>query len=289
MLRRGGIQMNIIEMNNISKTFGDKTVLNAIHLTIKRGEIFGLLGPSGAGKTTIMKILTGQLTYRGNASVMNMDCGYMKDDIYKHIGISMNEQGFYERLSIYDNLLLFARLTGTPKEVIDDTLRKVGLLENKKIAVAKLSKGMKQRLSLAKAILHSPDILFLDEPTSGLDPLTMNAIHELMISMNNKGTTIFLTTHNMEEASKLCGHVALLNEGTICEYGIPNEICQRYNHLQKIKVKLKNGKEHLYSNGKENANEIYQALCKEEILSIHSCEPTLATVFIELTGRRVDI
>lgn len=281
--------MNIIEMNNISKTFGEKKVLNSVQLSIKKGEIFGLLGPSGAGKTTILKILTGQLAYKGSASVMNMDCSRMKDDIYKHIGISMNEHGFYERLSIYDNLLLFAQLSGTSRKVIDVVIKKVGLQDDKKTLVSRLSKGMKQRLSLAKAVLHSPAILFLDEPTSGLDPLTMNNIHDLIRTMNEHGTTIFLTTHNMEEATKLCGQVALLNDGMICEYGVPNEICQRYDQLKKIKMIKKNGKEYMYSNGKENANEIYQAFDREEVVSIHSCEPTLATVFIELTGRRVDI
>jgi len=216
----------MIQMNNIVKQFGKQTVLSDITFNAKEREIFGLLGPSGAGKTTIINILTNQLTPDGGS--------YSVGATSLETGLMLDEDGLYVRLSCLDNLNVFAGIYGIPKHKSTEALESVGLGNAAKKAVHQLSKGMRQRLALARAILHKPKVLFLDEPTSGLDPTTARGIHKLIDNLKNNGATIFLTTHNMEEAVKLCDHVALLHKGKIVEYGVPIEVCQRHNAIKTV-------------------------------------------------------
>ena len=164
----------------------------------------------------------------------------------------------------------------------------MGLLEAEKRPVSKLSKGMRQRLVMARALMHSPEILFLDEPGSALDPSTVSEIHNLIRQEQAKGATVFLTTHNMEEAEKLCDHVALLNQGKIVEYGKPEEICRKYNEQNRVRILLKDGREIDLRNSRESAGKIQELFASEQVESIHSTEPNLETVFLELTGRRFE-
>lgn len=271
---------NIVELSNVVQRFGEKEVLKGISLAVKPGEIVGLLGPSGAGKTTMIKIVTGQLeATSGTVKV---------DSTSKEMGMMMDSLGLYERLSCYDNLKLFAQIYNIPFRRIDEVLQKVGLSEAKKRPVDKLSKGMRGRLALARAVMHEPKILFLDEPTSGLDPTTTNQIHELILEEQAKGMTIFLTTHNMAEAEKLCQHVALLHEGNIVEYGEPKEICRKYNHQKKLQIRLYDGKCIEIANNKEAAETVQSYLTQELLETIHSTEPNLETVFMELTGSKLE-
>ena len=220
-----------IKVHNLAHNFGEKTVLKDINFEIEKGKVFGLLGPSGAGKTTIIKILTGQLVAtNGEATLLGKKTSTLSGDDYKNIGIMMDNFGLYERMSCYDNLKLFCKITGVSVSEIDIVLQKVGLEEAAKTLVSDLSKGMRNRMLLARAILSTPKVLFLDEPTSGLDPKTTEEIHHLIQNMQEMGTTVFLTTHNMAEAEKLCENIALLNEGEIIEYGNPKDICRKYNH-----------------------------------------------------------
>ena len=146
----------------------------------------------------------------------------------------LDADGLYVRLNCLDNLNIFADIYGIPREKSLEALKNVGLEESAKKSVNALSKGMRQRLALARAILHEPKVLFLDEPTSGLDPVTARGIHKLIQSLRNNGATVFLTTHNMEEAVKLCNHVALLHKGKIVEQGAPAEICERHSAYKTI-------------------------------------------------------
>jgi len=216
----------MIQMNNIVKRFGSQTVLSDVTFEVKDKEIFGLLGPSGAGKTTIINILTNQLDADGgkhNTGATMLETGLMLDT-----------DGLYVRLNCLENLNIFADIYGIPREKSLDALKNVGLEDAAKKAVNVLSKGMRQRLALARAILHEPKVLFLDEPTSGLDPATARGIHKLIQGLCDSGTTVFLTTHNMEEAIKLCNHVALLHKGKIVEQGIPSEICEKHNAVKTV-------------------------------------------------------
>lgn len=272
-----------VEMKHIVQEFGKKRVLNGIDLKIHTGEIFGLLGPSGAGKTTIIKILTGQIVPTAGHALL---LGGSREELYKKLGMMMDNFGLYERLSCYDNLKLFARIYGVPRERIDIVLKKTGLFQDRKSAAAKLSKGMRSRLLLARAVMGSPEVLFLDEPTSGLDPATAEEIHRLILEERERGATVFLTTHNMEEAYKLCDHVALLHEGNIVEYGEPEKLCRRYNHQNKLHISLYDGRQIELPNDKRAAETIKEYLDAEMVETIHSTEPSLETVFMELTGRR---
>lgn len=280
--------MKIIEMNHIVQKFGEKEVLRGIDLKIPRGEIFGLLGPSGAGKTTLIKILTGQLGQSmGDAMLLGRNTKEI-EGVHQKLGMMMDNFGLYERLSCQDNLNFFAKIYGVSGEKVDEVLKKVGLFQDKKCPVQKLSKGMRSRLSLARAVMSEPEALFLDEPTSGLDPATSAEIHGLIQEERKRGATVFLTTHNMEEAHKLCDHVALLNEGSIVEYGEPEEVCRRYNHQNRLHIRLYDGKQLELPNSRAAAETIREYLEREMLETIHSTEPSLETVFMELTGRRFE-
>lgn len=280
--------MNSIELKNVSKAFADKKVLNNISISIVEGEIFGLLGPSGAGKTTIMKILTGQSkATEGEALVFGINSVNITDEIYSKIGMVLDNSGLYTRLSCYDNLSMFCEIYGIEKSCIPVVLEKVGLTEAMDKSVSNLSKGMTQRLVLARAIMHKPKLLFLDEPTSGLDPATTLKIHELIFELQKEGTTIFITSHNMAEVTKLCNHVALLNEGEIVEYGEPKEICRKYNNKKMISILLKDGGKVNLTNDSSSAIKIAECFEKDMVESIHSSEPDLESVFIKLTGREL--
>ncbi|MDR2736720.1 MAG: ABC transporter ATP-binding protein [Gracilibacteraceae bacterium] len=214
----------MIQMNNIVKRFGSQTVLIDVTFAVKEKEVFGLLGPSGAGKTTIINILTNQLDADSGSSSIGVTPMEM--------GLMLDEDGLFPRLSCLENLNVFAGVYGMPRHRPMEALASVGLEKASKKAVSALSKGMRQRLALARAILHQPKVLFLDEPTSGLDPGTARGIHKLIQNLSEKGATIFLTTHNMEEAVRLCDHVALLHKGSIVEEGAPVEICERHNAVK---------------------------------------------------------
>jgi ABC-2 type transport system ATP-binding protein len=216
----------MIAMRNIGKRFGTQTVLSDVSFETKDREIFGLLGPSGAGKTTIINILTHQL---------DADSGTHETGVpLSETGLMPDADGLYVRLNCVENLNIFADIYGVPRAKSLAALRNVGLEDSAKKSVNALSKGMRQRLALARAILHEPKVLFLDEPTSGLDPATARGIHKLIQGLCANGAAIFLTTHNMEEAIRLCHHVALLHKGKIVEHGAPAEICARYNAVKTV-------------------------------------------------------
>lgn len=280
------MNQSFIKLEHISKTFQTEPVLKDINATLNSGEILGFLGPSGAGKTTTIKIMTGQLSQTsGCAYILGIDAKQIDETIYEQIGIVTDSSGVYERMSVYDNLLYFAKLLNVDKKRIDDLLQQTGLQEHRKKLASKLSKGQVQRLILARAILHKPKVLFLDEPTSGLDPSTALAIHQLLLDLKRQGMAIFLTTHNMEEATKLCDHVALLHQGEIVEYGSPQALCLKYNKDKRYRVLLDDQKEYLIDHSPANINQLQQWMKEDRVLSLHSCEPTLETVFLKVTGR----
>ncbi|MGV8154877.1 MAG: ABC transporter ATP-binding protein [Alkaliphilus sp.] len=279
-------ETTIISMEDVTMDFKDVKVLKGINFHIDKQNIFGLLGPSGAGKTTIIKILTSQLkATSGKAFINGQNSRALDDETYSKTGMVLDTTGLYDRLSCWNNLSIYADIHNVEKDKIVKVLGEVGLLDTKNKPVSELSKGMKQRLSIARAILHNPNILFLDEPTSGLDPVTMNQIHDTILEIKDTGTTIFLTTHNMEEAYKLCDTVALLNEGVIVEMGEPEKLCRRYNAKNQIEISLKDGSKKVLFNRADSAEEIGNFFYNDQVESIHSSEPNLESVFIQLTGR----
>lgn len=270
----------LIEVNNLSHFFGERKILNDISLTIEKGKVIGLLGPSGAGKTTLVNILTKQLKPTGGTVMISEENPVT--------GIMMDSFGLYDRLTVWDNLKIFADIYQVPYGRINELLERAELMGAQKTVVSNLSKGMRNRVNFCRALLKDLDILYLDEPTSGLDPATTDKIHELIEEERNSETTVFLTTHNMHEAEKLCDYIFLLNEGNIVEAGVPEEICRKYNLENTIEFVLKSGEKRVLQNKKENADAFFEMMKEESIVSIHSSEPDLEKVFLHLTGRELN-
>ena len=271
-----------ILISNLTKKFKDKSALKDISFSISSGEIFGFLGPSGAGKTTTINILTGQLPPdEGEVKILGKDCTQLGSDDFLELGIMSDNVGFYDRLSLYDNLLFFAKFHSIEISYLDHLLKRLKLYDDRFNKAEKLSTGMKQRMLLIRAILHSPKVIFLDEPTSGMDPTLSQIVHELLLEIKNSGATIFLTTHNMDEATKLCDSIALLHEGKIVEQGSPREIIDKYSQTDKVKISYLDGREIIVP--KEEA---YKYL-GENTKTINTLETSLESIFIQLTGDKL--
>ena len=273
----------MINVKNVTKKFNQKVALEEISFEVKKGEIFGFLGPSGSGKTTMIKILTGQLNAdSGQTELLGKVSEKLTPADLEQIGLVSDTSGFYEKLSLYKNLQAYAKLYGKPNSRVDEVLKQVDLYDSKNLAAEKLSTGMKQRMFLARALINKPQVLFLDEPTSGLDPTTSKKIHELLLDLKKAGTTIFLTTHDMNEATLLCDRLSLLNRGHLIEYGTPSSIIQKYNHEKKVQLTFVD----------ETQTEItFEELGQTDlaqVVAIHSCEPTLEEIFIQLTGEKLN-
>ncbi len=279
----------MISCRNLSKSFGDHKVLDRISFDVPEGIIVGLLGPSGAGKTTLIKILTGQLVFdEGKVSVMGKAVADLTGTDRNKFGIMMDNFGLYERFTCKENLQVFADVYHISPSKVTEALRSVGLEDAAKTKASDLSKGMRARLLLARALMHDPKIIFLDEPTSGLDPKSMRGIHKIILEKKNAGCTIFLTTHNMDEAARLCDEVMLLDDGHIVERGGPDELCRKYNKVKKISVCLDDGSREEFIQDNESAAKITALIREGRIETIHSKEPTLETVFLELTGKQLE-
>ena len=277
------MEANMITVEKITKRFWNKTALNQIQFNVDKGEIFGFLGPSGAGKTTLINILTGQLKAdEGTTQLLGKDTKDLTPEDLAHIGLVGDSSGYYEKLSLEKNLIVYAKIYGLPNSRVDEVLEQVGLLESKKTIAEKLSTGMRQRMFLARALLNRPGLLFLDEPTSGLDPMTSKKIHRLLEELKAAGTTIFLTTHDMVEATELCDRISLLNQGDLVEIGTPRDIIQKYNKEKRVKVIFRDHSEQVM------AFEDLKDQDMTQVELIHSMEPTLEDIFIQLTGEKLN-
>lgn len=268
-----------IKVNNLTKKFNNNLALNNLTFVVHTGEIFGFLGPSGAGKTTTIKLLTGQLSHDGGDITILGQTPNTFQKIANQVGVVSDTSGFYEKLSIYDNLLAYCKLFSVTRTRLNTLLKQVNLYNQRKTIVEKASTGMKQRFLLVRAIIHQPKLLFLDEPTSGLDPTTTKKIHELLTNLKKSGTTIFLTTHNMYEATLLCDHLVLLNNGKVVEQGTPKNLITKYNSEKKVTLTYKNGTNEIIPFIKLKTVDDFS-----KIETIHSCEPSLNDIFVTLTG-----
>ena len=278
------MSQQVIKADNLGKSFGSFKAISSLTFDVNKGEILGFLGPSGSGKTTTINILTGQLTPdQGQSSILGKSSTNLNEEDLANIGLITENSGYYEKLSLYDNLLFFAKLYDVPQGDLDNLMKRVGFYDRRKTLAEKLSTGMKQRMLLVRAIINKPHVLFLDEPTSGLDPSTSQSIHELIKELQSEGTTIFLTTHDMHEATILCDKIVLLNKGQIVEAGTPSDLIQKYNTAKRVKITYQSGEENYLS-----FSELGQVSQTDDILTIHSCEPTLEDVFIQLTGGKLN-
>lgn len=257
-----GRRVNAIEVRGLQRSFRGRPVVQDLTFTVPEGQVFGLLGPNGAGKTTTVRMLTGQLRPdAGEARILGRDPTSEARELRSAIGVMLEEPGHYERLPVRSNLAFFARLYGAPRERVDALLRRMGLEEKAKEPVSRLSRGMRQRLALARALIGEPRVLFLDEPTSGLDPHAARGVRRLIEAFCAEGGTVFLTTHFMEEAEDLCHSVGILDSGRLVALGNPEDLCRE--HLPaKIEV-LRGGRP-------------------------QSRAPGLEDLFVHLTGRSLE-
>lgn len=277
--------MPIVSVKGLTKKFKDKIALNQIDFQIQKGEIFGFLGPSGSGKTTTINILTGQINFdKGEANIFGKSVHNLSRKDLPKIGIVSDTSGFYEKLSLYKNIELYSKIHNVSTNKVDELLKEVGLYDDRHTKAEKLSAGMKQRMLLVRALINSPEVLFLDEPTSGLDPTTSKQIHSLLNKLKREGVSIFLTTHDMDEATKLCDNIVLLHNGNIVEKGTPFEIINKYNKHKLIKITYIDNHQKVLSLDDFE----YKSINEEEIVSLHTLEPTLEDVFIELTGVKLN-
>lgn len=279
----------MIEVKNLTFSYGTaKQVLHGLNFSVKDGEIFGFLGPNGSGKSTTQKILTGILTgHGGTVSLFGNDVrGAHTQEFFQKIGVLFEFPYLYANLSALDNLHYFASFY--PKEQLRDAEELLDELEFKKDflkkPVSSYSKGMRQRVSMARALISNPKLLFLDEPTSGLDPAGAVLFRKIIEKERQKGTTVFLTTHNMLDADLLCDRVAFISNGNIAALDSPKNLKeQNSNHSIII--------DFLYQSKREEQTVEAQELkagipfVYDELLSIHSQEPTLEDIFIQYTGR----
>jgi ABC-2 type transport system ATP-binding protein len=202
----------MIQIENLSKSFGALTAVDRLSLEVADGEVFGFLGPNGAGKTTTVRLLAGLIAPSGGRAAINgLELGRDNDAIRARVGILTETPGMYDRLSAEKNLTIFARLYGVadPPGQVQKYLRMLGLWERRGDPVGEFSKGMRQKLAIARALLHEPPVVFLDEPTSGLDPEAAKLVRDFIAELRSEKRTIFLTTHNLDEADRLCGRIGI--------------------------------------------------------------------------------
>lgn len=275
-----------IEVTGLEKHYGKVKAVDGITFSVQRGEIFGMLGHNGAGKSTTIRVLTGRARpTAGRASVLGHDVVRGRERFKPLINLVSQEQNLYERMSGYDNLAFFASLYGAPARRASELLNVVGMAEMGKRRVKTYSGGMKQRLLIARALVNQPEVLFLDEPTAGLDPASAHEVRALIKELSKAGTTIFLTTHYMEEADELSDRVAFLAHGRIVALDSPRELKLRYG--QKTAGVLLQDRSEATINlaSSEDGARVEEWMRRGQILSIHSNEGSLEDVFIAVAGR----
>ena len=285
----------MIEAHDLRRAFKHKEAVAGISFTGRRGEIFGLLGPNGAGKTTTIRILTGQIDPSGG-SAMVAGCDVVKDRarLKERIGVVFEEQNLYERLSARNNLAFSCWLYGLPESRADEVLDLVQLRDRAKDHVSTFSNGMRQRLMIARALLHRPPMLFLDEPSRGLDPISARDIRLAIKQLSEEGITILLTTHLMDEADQLCQRVAFIVNGKIVANDTPRNL--KLTHGERVLMVTltehgQNGHSALQDmtiklDDPADQQRLSVWMAQDRVLAIHSHEATLEEVFIEVAGVR---
>jgi ABC-2 type transport system ATP-binding protein len=222
-----------IRAERVTRDFGSVRALDSLTLEVPKGIVFGFLGPNGAGKTTAIRVFLGLIDPTGgHVEVLGLDTRRRGADIRTRCGALLEHPGLYERLSAYDNLEFYGRAWHVPRRVRQERIRELltrfGLWDRRDDPVGKWSRGMKQKLGVARAVLHRPDLVFLDEPTSGLDPVATASLREDLAALAaQEGVTVFLTTHNLNEAERLCAQVGVIRGGKLLAVGSPESLRQR--------------------------------------------------------------
>ena len=269
----------------------NRPAVRDVAFAVERGEIFGFLGPSGAGKSTTQNVLIRLLDgYEGTITVLGRDLRTWDKDYYRRIGVAFEAPNHYLKLTARENLSLFAGLYGGETEEPRALLDRVGLAEDGDKRVGEFSKGMRSRLTLARALLHRPELLFLDEPTAGLDPVTARRIRQVIREARDAGATIFLTTHDMATADELCDRVAFLVDGAIAALDAPRALRLAYGRRVVRVETMRDGTRAVREfalDGLADDPDFQTLLRSGDVETIHTLETTLEDVFVRVTGRRL--
>jgi ABC-2 type transport system ATP-binding protein len=310
VIQKKELMSTVIEVDKLCKTYGDIKAVNNVSLTVVQGEIFGMLGPNGAGKTTTMEIVEGlRPADSGSVSVLGMDIKQRSRRIKASIGVQLQTTSLYPRLKVHEVLDLFGSFF--PKALpYDELIKLVDLEDSRNKLCINLSGGQQQRLSIALALVNDPQILFLDEPTSGLDPQARHNIWDVIKSQREKGKTIFLTTHYMEEAERLCERVAIIDHGELIATDRPDRLVSQHFNEEAIEFQLdqppgdevlrqlagatnvvtENGKVTVYSGSVPATISALMEMAKQrdmKLTDLYVRRATLEDVFLKLTGRRI--
>ncbi len=280
----------IIEVKDLTFSYKNKNkALDKITFSVDEGEVFGFLGPNGSGKSTTQKLCIGILkNYQGSIKVLGKEIKTWKENLYEYISVLFEYPYLYSNLSAYDNLKYFASFYPENKRRnIDELLDKLELQRDfRNKPVESYSKGMRQRANMARALISSPKILFLDEPTSGLDPNGAALFRNIIKEEKEKGTTIFLTTHNMHDAELLCDRIAFIVNGQIKEINSPENFKELYSKNEiRIKYIVEKNIEERAISKEEFLSKLDWSI--DEIISVHSVEPNLEDIFIQVTGKEL--
>jgi len=286
--------MHVIETDNLTRRFGNRLAVDALTLTVDAGEILGFLGPNGAGKTTTIRMLAGIIGPSfGTAIVAGIHPDREPERLHEAIGLLPETPGFYERLSAKRNLQYFAGFYPSidSQTQIEKYLRLIGLWERQSDRVASFSKGMKQRLALARALLHEPKVLFLDEPTAGLDPEVASELRTLISNLSQAGRTIFLSTHNLAEAEQLCDRIAVVHTRLVALDTADN--LRRHQFQRSIIVRLESVSDELLETVKQLAF-VLDAERQQERITVRLEDsdrdrPELVSRIVEAGGRILEI
>lgn len=283
----------MITVNDLNFTYTgtNKPAVKNLNFEIAKGEIFGFLGPSGAGKSTTQKILNGLLQgYQGHIQILGRELKAWNSDYYEKIGVSFELPNHYLKLTAVENLTYFSSLYSGAVQPPQTLLKLVDLEADANTLVSQFSKGMKNRLSVARALLHNPELLFMDEPTAGLDPVNARRIKNIIRELKENGRTIFLTTHDMNVANELCDRVAFIIDGEIKLIDSPRAL-RLHHSVPKVKVEYgENGRlsqQEFPLDGLGNNNTFITLIQQQTIQTIHTQEATLEDIFIEVTGREL--
>jgi ABC-2 type transport system ATP-binding protein len=272
-------------------SYGATRAVDDVSFTVAPGETVGFLGPNGAGKSTTIKMLTGQLRpHQGTIEILGMAMQGHREEIQGRIGVCFEEKNLYAAMSGRENLSFFARLYGLDSDP-DELLERVGLASRGNDRVADYSKGMRQRLMMARALVNRPDVLFLDEPTDGLDPVSARAIRELIRAEASRGVAVLLTTHDMHEADALSDRVAFINQGKLLTVDTPENLKLRHGRRSvRIRYRDDGGTgERVIDLDEPGAEErVRDAISQEGLITIHTEEATLEDIFVLFAGRGLD-
>jgi ABC-type multidrug transport system ATPase subunit len=278
-----------LRAEDLSYAYGDLLAVDRLSLHVARGEILAVLGPNGAGKSTVIKMLTGQLEPRsGHIEVLGMDLARDRTAIQDRIGVCFEEKNLYPNLTGHENLAFFARLFGRRDVDVDARLARVALEDRAGDRVSAYSKGMRQRLMIARTLVNDPDVLFLDEPTDGLDPVSARTIRQLIRDEAARGAAVLLTTHDMYEADELSDRVSFIDRGQILATDTP-EALKLSHGVRSVRVRLQGTdgpvEEVVPLDGARAAEQLRALVAGGDVLTIHTEEATLEDVFVEFAGR----